>query len=93
MGGSARGYKGRKEGRRDEEEGGEGDAGPFGAGGSKFSTYEHDYEMLLFSSLSASLFASFLEMPSSLVEFLSFSPFFFSSVRHCVDLYARKVFF
>lgn len=53
------------------------DAGPFGAGGSKFSTYEHDYEMLLFSSLSASLFASFLEMPSSLVEFLSFSPFFF----------------
>lgn len=56
---------------------GEGDAGPFGAGGSKFSTYEHDYEMLLFSSLSASLFASFLEMPSSLVEFLSFSPFFF----------------
>lgn len=56
---------------------GEGDAGPFGAGGSKFSTYEHDYEMLLFSSLSASLFASFLEMPSSLVEFLSFSLFFF----------------
>lgn len=75
---------------------GEGDAGPFGAGGSKFSTYEHDYEMLLFSSLSASLFASFLEMPSSLVEFLSFSLFFFfffSSVRHCVDLYARKVLF
>lgn len=57
-----------------------GNAGPFGAGGSKFSTYEHDYEMLLFSSLSASLFASFLEMPSSCRVSIFFSFFFFCTV-------------